>query len=257
MYSGKSSRKVGTLFHLKNYFEQRNVTGNVKESFNYNEDFLEFCTEGYVILLALHILGMDSLQDIPDDEDKLMCLHTTASKIIDRIFQSAMPTVQSILRMGADDPNQQDTSYPYCLCKTEQPGAVMMFCDNRNCPRGVWFHIECLDMEEDDIPEGAWYCSTTCEDEKAKKKSRKKTTTANTLADIKLHYALLLMWKGLSQLSRKDALRENNGNMIISHWKLDLLQFYSKHHPKYFLLSTRLLLAVNGSVSPRLQKCLV
>lgn len=110
MYSGKSSREVGTLFHLKNYFEQRNVTGNVKESFTYNEDFLEFCTEGYVILLALHILGMDSLQDIPDAEDKLMCLHTTASKIIDRIFQSAMLTVQSILRMGADDPDQQDIS---------------------------------------------------------------------------------------------------------------------------------------------------
>lgn len=109
MYSGKSSREVGTLFHLKNYFEQRNVTGNVKESFNYNEDFLEFCTEGYVILLALHILGMDSLQDIPDAEDKLMCLHTTASKIIDRIFQSAILTVQSILRMGADYLDQQDT----------------------------------------------------------------------------------------------------------------------------------------------------
>lgn len=58
-------------------------------------------------------------------------------------------------------------------------------------------------------------------------------------------------------MSRKDALRENDGNMIISHWELDLLQFFTKHHPKYFFMSTRLLLAVNGSVSPRLQKCLV
>lgn len=77
-----------------------------------------------------------------------MCLHTTASKIIDRVFQSAMPTVQNTFRLGADDPDQQDTSYPYCVCKTEHPGAVMVFCDKRNCPRGVWFHIECLDMEE-------------------------------------------------------------------------------------------------------------
>ncbi|XP_078329533.1 uncharacterized protein LOC111133019 isoform X2 [Crassostrea virginica] len=255
LYSGKSSREVGTLFHLKNYFEHRNVTGNVKESFNYNEDFLEFCTEGYITLLALHILEMDSLQDIPDTEDKLMCLHTTASKIIDQVFQSAMPTVQNILRVDASD--VQDTNYPYCVCRTEQPGAIMVFCDNRNCPKGVWFHIDCLNMDEEDIPEGVWYCSTTCEEEKAKRKSQRKMTTANTLADLKLDYALLLIWKGLSQMSRKDVLRENNGKMIITHWKFDLLQFFSKHHPKYFLMSTRLLLAVNGSVSPRLQKCLV
>lgn len=198
---------------------------------------------------------MDSLQDIPDTEDKLMCLHTTASKIIDQVFQSAMPTVQNILRVDASD--VQDTNYPYCVCRTEQPGAIMVFCDNRNCPKGVWFHIDCLNMDEEDIPEGVWYCSTTCEEEKAKRKSQRKMTTANTLADLKLDYALLLIWKGLSQMSRKDVLRENNGKMIITHWKFDLLQFFSKHHPKYFLMSTRLLLAVNGSVSPRLQKCLV
>ena len=55
----------------------------------------------------------------------------------------------------------------------------------------------------------------------------------------------------------KDVLKENNGKIIITDWKFDLLQFYLKHHPKFFLMSTRLLLAVNGSESPRLQKCLV
>lgn len=166
---------------------------------------------------------MDSVQDIPDAEDKLMCLHTAASKIIYRIFQSAMPMVQNILRMCADDTDQQDTSYPYCLCKTKQPGAVMVFCDNTNCPRGVWFHIECLHME-DDIPECAWYCSTSCEED-VKKKSRKKTTTANTLTDLKLHYALLMMGKRTFPVVKERSPQRE--------------------------------LAVNGSVSPRLQKCLV
>ncbi|XP_062611695.1 uncharacterized protein LOC134273511 isoform X2 [Saccostrea cucullata] len=253
LYSGKSSREVGTLFHLKNYFEHRNVSSNVKDSFNYDEDFLEFCTEGYITLLALHILGMDTLHDVPDTQDNLMCLHDTSSKIIDMVFQSAMPTVQNILKTSDE---MLDDSYPYCVCKKEQHGAIMVFCENRNCPRGVWFHIDCIDMEEDDIPEGVWFCSSGCEKEKSAKKNKKKTV-ANNLRDMKLDYTLLLIWKGLSQISRKDSIRENNGKMIITHWKFDLLQFFTKHHPKYFLLCTRLLLAINGAVSPRLQKTLV
>lgn len=34
------------------------------------------------------------------------------------------------------------------------------------------FHIECLHMEEDDIPEGVWYYSTSCEEDNVKKKQK-------------------------------------------------------------------------------------
>lgn len=44
-------------------------------------------------------------------------------------------------------------------------------------------------MEEDDIPEGEWYYSTSCEEENVKK-SRKKTTTANTLYTCRSKIAL-------------------------------------------------------------------
>jgi hypothetical protein len=257
LYSGKSARDVGTLCHLKNYFEHRNVTGNVKESFNYNEEFLEFCTEGYIILLALNILEMGSLTETPDVEDKVTCLHSVASKVIDKVFQSALPVVQSITKTGERTPlDDEPPVYPFCICNIERPGAVMIFCNNRNCPRGIWFHIECIDMEEEDIPEGHWYCCDDCEHQKSSRRTRKKTTATN-LTDYKMDYALLLIWKGLSQMSRRDAIRENNGKMIIIHWKYDLLQFFCKHHPKYFLLCSRLLLAVNGAVSPRLQTTLI
>ncbi|XP_056001447.1 uncharacterized protein LOC130048570 [Ostrea edulis] len=254
LYTGTSAREVGTLFHLKNYFEQRNVTGNVKESFNYNEEFLEFCTEGYITLLALNILDMENLTDVPDVDDKVSCLHNTSSKVIDSVFQSTSSVVQKITKTG--ERTQENELYPFCICKLEKPGAIMIFCNNKNCTRGIWFHIECVEMEEEDIPEGVWYCSTDCEKEKSARRTKKKTM-ATTLTDFKMDYVLLLIWRGLSQMSRKDAIRENNGKMMIIHWKFDLLQFFSRHHPKYFLLCTRLLLAVNGAVSPRLQKTLI
>lgn len=102
-----------------------------RKIFQLQRNFIEFFfTERDVILLVFRFLDTESLQDIPDAEDKrLMCLHSTASKIINKI--STMPMVQNILRMGADDSDQQGTCY--WLCKTEQPGVTMVFSDNENC----------------------------------------------------------------------------------------------------------------------------
>lgn len=56
-------------------------------------------------------------------------LHSTASKKVNKI--STMPMVQNILRMCADDSDEQGTCF--WLCKTEQPGVAIMFSDNENC----------------------------------------------------------------------------------------------------------------------------
>ena len=92
--------KLEDVFHLQNYFEQRNVTGNVLGSFNFNTEFLEFCTEGYITLLALHIFDIDNdnLADTPEVEDKVVCLHNISSKVTDNVFQSASSVIQNITK---------------------------------------------------------------------------------------------------------------------------------------------------------------
>lgn len=98
-----------------------------RKIFQLQRNFIEvFFTERDVILLVFRFLDTESLQDIPDAEDKLMCLHSTASKKVNKI--STMPMVQNILRMCADE---QGTCF--WLCKTEQPGVAIMFSDNENC----------------------------------------------------------------------------------------------------------------------------
>jgi predicted nucleic acid-binding Zn ribbon protein len=38
------------------------------------------------------------------------------------------------------------------------------------CPTGVWFHLDCMDMEDEEIPEGDWFCSDNCKKQKRLKK---------------------------------------------------------------------------------------
>lgn len=32
----------------------------------------------------------------------------------------------------------------YCLCKLDIPDQLMVFCENPECKRGIWFHTECI-----------------------------------------------------------------------------------------------------------------
>jgi len=172
------------------------------------------------------------------------------------VYTSSQDTVKKILNIQEE--NLAD-EYPFCICKQEIPGSTMVFCSNMNCPNGVWFHLDCMDMEDEDIPEGDWFCSDNCKKQKRQKKttSRKKKPVAESIfTDHKKNYTLRVIWRGLNQRIRKDAIRENDGNRIIMHWKFDMLHFYDKHHPKYFLIGQRLLGAINGTVSKRLQHTL-
>ncbi|KAK3106317.1 hypothetical protein FSP39_017544 [Pinctada imbricata] len=85
----------------------------------------------------------------------------------------------------------------------------------------------------------------------------KRKVVADALADHKRDYALMIMWRGLNQRIRKDTIRENDGERMIRHWKFDMLQFFEKNHPKYFLQGQQLLSACNGAVSPRLKHTII
>ena len=45
-------------------------------------------------------------------------------------------------------PDTDESEFPWCLCK-ENCGGTMIFCDNPSCPKGEWFHIDCLDLSEE------------------------------------------------------------------------------------------------------------
>ncbi|XP_041357458.1 uncharacterized protein LOC121374422 [Gigantopelta aegis] len=259
LYKGSSARDKGTLFNLKNYFNQHNVSGNVKDSFNFSEEFLNFCCDGYIVLAAMFFMDIPDINSVSSQyptalQDQIRYVNSIATEIIDLIFISSQSTVQAILGNTASDLHQP---YPYCVCKRDMPEEVMVYCENRHCNRGIWFHTFCMGMDEQDIPDGKWYCSNVCADEAQEKRhyEHKKTATSN-LQDNTKHYTILVMWYGLNQKVRRDAIRENDGPRMLLHWKFDLLQFQERHHPKYFIVCHRLLTAVKCGVYPRLQATL-
>lgn len=88
-------------------------------------------------------------------------------------------------------------------------------------------------------------------------KKKSKSAISDRFRDLKKEYAHRLLWRGLNDLARADAVSENDGTRMIRHWKFDLMEFYEKHHPKYFVYAHRLLTNVGGAVSERLQHQLI
>ncbi|XP_060558445.1 uncharacterized protein LOC132718739 [Ruditapes philippinarum] len=87
LFDGRSAMDKGTLFHLRNVFNQRSVTKNVSESFNYVSDFLKFTTEGYVILFAMDILHMEDMNEDIQNDDKEEILNFVSEKIVDKVWR--------------------------------------------------------------------------------------------------------------------------------------------------------------------------
>ena len=64
---------------------------------------------------------------------------------------------------------------------------------------------------------------------------------------------IALIWRGLNLLCRRDAVREADGEAMMSFFKFDLVHFFGNKHPKYVILAHRLLASVNGWLSPKLR----
>ena len=61
-----------------------------------------------------------------------------------------------------------------------------------------------------------------------------------------------MLWLGLNDKVRYRAVRRNDGDKMIMHWKFDMVHFLVQGHPKYLIYATRLLITQNGGVSPQL-----
>lgn len=69
-FTGKSASDRGTLFQIKNRFNQRSVKKTVMQCFNSVADLLKLTTEGFVVLLAMKMMNMSSIDDTPNSAPK-------------------------------------------------------------------------------------------------------------------------------------------------------------------------------------------
>lgn len=76
--------------------------------------------------------------------------------------------------------------------------------------------------------EDTWYCSEECRLEEEQD-------------DHVLAHSLALLWRGLNHLANRDAIRAGDGPAMLSTWRLDMLEFWQRRHPKYLILGHFLL----------------
>ena len=207
-------------------------------TFNAATDLLQFSTEAYVVAAACVRMNLDDPSEMPEDlpegMEGLQYFHDVAASVVDIAFQPV-----EILK-------SKTHPYAFCTCHTDIDDAMVM-CDYPLCKLGGWFHISCLNMSPEDIPEGDFYCSTEC----SEASKQYKGVILQTSDDHVFEYSRAMLYRGLGERARYDAIRENDGDRIMSHWRFDMVEFFEMHHPKYFIEGFHLLTDINGGASER------
>lgn len=113
-------------------------------------------------------------------------------------------------------------SSQYCICKLDVGGA-MLDCNNAAYEKGAWFHLECLGLEEDEVVDKE-YCGFV----KKIACKKKRRESMDIFRDCKQTYTKRLLWRGLNNMARHDAIRENDGARLIMQWQFYMLNFFEK-----------------------------
>ena len=74
LYKSSSCLERGTLYHLRNVLNRRNVSTTVKKNVNAWEDFLHLTTTAHVLEAAMQYMGMGSLKDMPSNDIVSHCV---------------------------------------------------------------------------------------------------------------------------------------------------------------------------------------
>lgn len=88
-----------------------------------------------------------------------------ATEVMDEIFISSQDIVEKILVVEVEVESMP--VYPFCICKTKVPGSDMVYCDKKDCRRGVWFRLDCMDMEINDVLSDSCNVNTSKKEKKA------------------------------------------------------------------------------------------
>ncbi|XP_021341365.1 chromatin modification-related protein YNG2-like [Mizuhopecten yessoensis] len=140
--------------------------------FNKAEEMLEFATQGYTLSAALHFMGTLNLSETPTEcpvHDKASYVKSIADLIMDLIYQK--PNTKEILNVSLGQEDSQQSLV--CICHQDL-GGMKVYCSNNRCERGQWFHLDCIGLDEADVPKGKWFCSELCEEMANMKRDPKK-----------------------------------------------------------------------------------
>ncbi|CAG2203273.1 unnamed protein product [Mytilus edulis] len=205
-----------------------------------------------------HHFDHDPLQfDDNSEQDRYCCREETGEDVIlcgaGRICSHGELFHYTCVGLDPDDlPNNWFCSdackdhqdiYPYYTCQQDLGNdEPMIGCSaGSRCTGQEWYHLKCITMTADSLPEGDWFCKAACKKAKKGKPKRKSKSASKTEnspnSDFKCNYSRAIAWVGLNLLCRRDAVREADVNEDYFARRMkseDLEKFPGKNFQTYF-----------------------
>ena len=119
LFEGCSITDRGTLAHIKNAYGHRSATTTVMKSFNHSENLIRHSTESHVVYAAMHLTGMQSIDDIPANsvpngtrEERKEYLHNIAKQVVSMVW--LLPSIDHINQVVEADLHDVKTRWCFC-----------------------------------------------------------------------------------------------------------------------------------------------
>ncbi|XP_071137079.1 uncharacterized protein [Mytilus edulis] len=241
LFKGSSSGERGTLFQLKNMLDRRGVKSEVTKPVNDCREFMRLTTQGFILLAALQVLGVDNLiefdnhvNNLATDEQNAELMEHIVQTIVDRFIKTERFTLDC--DETTEDNNQTNRvpcSYPGC------PKSYLLdgLCRRNHRQTCQYKDLDILQPHEPVANE-------------PKTKTKKKSTDYKS--DYKFNYTCCVLRDGLMDWCREDSAKENDGDRLFRMWKFDMLRFSNSNHTKYRLLAFKLQAQIMATIPQRL-----
>ena len=119
-YSTTSSKEFGTLHQLRNATNRSNVpSSKVINKFDSCDDFLKLIIESHVLVAAMKMFQMDTLEDvpvstlIPEGEDTWMLQNDMREGLLSTITTQLVNSYVN-MQFNTESPESKDMVYAYC-----------------------------------------------------------------------------------------------------------------------------------------------
>ena len=99
-FSASTSRSPGTLYHTKNLYQHRNVSGDVKACFNHAVELVGVQTDAYIIGAAMHHMSTSTCDKKPANLPEAAAeLAHYRSSVVDAVLDLAFtpPNVDQVM----------------------------------------------------------------------------------------------------------------------------------------------------------------
>ena len=191
LYNHALAHEEGSLFHTKNRFMHRNLSGEVYRCMNHTVELVGSFTDECILGTALQHMGIQDCvsqtDDLPSESHEL---HQYKQSVLEHFTTLAFhpPNLEQVLVTEMEEKDG---------CYGRESDERMIQCSSESrCAGRLWYHLLCINMCK--VPQGKWLCQNC---------------TTEESVDEKLENTKMDLWMDINDRIRYRAPCSNNGGI--------------------------------------------